>query len=119
MKKVYYLPHCKTCQKAIAEIGITEEEFELQNIKEKHISEIELEQLKEQVGSYETLFNRRSMKYRSMGLKDQSISEEEYKNYILNEYTFLKRPTVVIDGEVFIATSKKAVQAAKEKLSNA
>jgi len=118
MRKVFYLPHCKTCQKALAEIGITEEKgFTLQNTKEKHISPKELDMLKDKVGSYEVLFNRRSMKYRSQGLKDKQISEEGYRELILGEYTFLKRPMIVIDGEVFIATSKKAVQSAKEKLS--
>lgn len=116
MRKVYYLPHCQTCQKALKEIGITGDDFELQNTKEKHISAKELDELKEKVGSYEILFNRRSMKYRSMGLKNQVISEEEYRDYILSEYTFLKRPMIIIDGEVFIATSKKVVAAAKEKL---
>ncbi|MGK0391344.1 MAG: arsenate reductase [Maribacter sp.] len=116
MRKVYYLPHCSTCKKALAEIGITADDFDLQNTKEKHISGDELDMLKEKVGSYEVLFNRRSMKYRSMSLKDKEISEVEYRELILGEYTFLKRPTIVIDGEVFLATSKKAVQAAKEKL---
>lgn len=116
MRKVYYLPHCSTCQKALKEIGITGDDFELQNTKEKHISAKELDELKEKVGSYEVLFNRRSMKYRSMGLKNQEISEEGYRDYILGEYTFLKRPMIIIDGEVFIATSKKVVAAAKQKL---
>ncbi len=117
MRKVYYLPHCSTCKKALAEIGIDGDGFELQNTKEKHITGEELDMLKDKVGSYETLFNRRSMKYRSMGLKDKDLSEEEYRELILGEYTFLKRPMIVIDGEVYIATTKKAVQAAKEKLS--
>ncbi len=116
MNKVYHLPHCKTCQKTIAALGITEGDFELQNIKEKHISAKELDALKEQAGSYEAMFNRRSMKYRSMGLKDKALSEADYRKLILEEYTFLKRPTIVIDGELFLATTKKAVEAAKEKL---
>ncbi len=117
MRKVYYLPHCKTCQKVLKELDITADGFELQNVKEKHISAKELDMLKKAVGSYEELFNRRSMKYRSMGLKDKEISEKEYRELILGEYTFIKRPTIVIDGEVFLATTKKAIAAAKEKLS--
>ncbi len=118
MRKVFYLPHCKTCQKVLDELGITEDGFDLQNTKEKHISAKELDMLKKKVGSYEELFNRRSMKYRSMGLKDKEISEKEYRKLILGEYTFLKRPTIVIDDEVFLATTKKAVAAAKAKLQS-
>lgn len=118
MRKVYYLPHCKTCQKALAEIGIDGESgFELQNTKEQHISGEELDQLKETVGSYEALFNRRAKKYRSEELKDKDISEAMYRELILGEYTFLKRPIIVMDGAIFVATNKKAVQAAKEKMS--
>ncbi len=116
MRKVFHLPHCKTCQKVIAELGISADDFELQNIKEKHISAKELDFLKKEVGSYEELFNRRSMKYRSQGLKDKEIDEKEYRKLILGEYTFLKRPTIVIDDQVFLCTNKKAVAAAKEAL---
>lgn len=116
MRKVYYLPHCSTCKRVLEEIGIKKDDFELQNTKEQHISAKELDALKDKVGSYEILFNRRSMKYRSQGLKDKEISEAEYRELILGEYTFLKRPMIIIDDEVFIATSKKVVAAAKEKL---
>ena len=57
------------------------------------------------------------MKYRSMGLADQELSEGDYQRLILEEYTFLKRPVLVIDDEIFIGNAKKVVAAAKEKLS--
>ena len=54
-------------------------------------------------GSYESLFSRRAMKYKSLGLKDQKLEEEDYKNYILEEYTFLKRPVfVLIEDKIFV-----------------
>ncbi len=117
MNKVYYLPHCKTCQKTLKELEIDGDNFELQNIKEKHISPSELDMLKDQAGSYENLFNRRSMKYRSMNLKEKNISEEEYRELILGEYTFLKRPTIVINNKLFIATTKKQIESAKQELN--
>ena len=67
-------------------------------------------------GSYEALFSRRSRKYRPMGLHERELSEEDYKKLILEEYTFLKRPVVVIDGEAFAGNSKKAVEGAKSRL---
>jgi arsenate reductase len=36
---------------------------------------------------------------------------------ILDEYTFLKRPVIIIDQEIFIGNSKKSVEALKEKLN--
>ena len=72
--------------------------------------------MKEKVGSYEALFSRRAMKYRSMGLNEKELSEDDYRNLILEEYTFLKRPVVVIDDEVFVGSAKKAVEGAKQKM---
>lgn len=44
-----------------------------------------------------------------MGLKDKALTENEFKNLILKDYTFLKRP-VIIDGErIFIGNQKKNV----------
>lgn len=115
MKKIIHLSTCNTCQRIIGELN-GGEGFEMQNVKEEPISETELDFLKEKVGSYEALFNRRSRKYRSMGLKDKNLSESDYRRLILDEYTFLKRPVVIIDDEVFLGNSKKVVAAAKEKL---
>ncbi|MCB0633677.1 MAG: ArsC/Spx/MgsR family protein [Saprospiraceae bacterium] len=115
MKKIFHLSTCNTCQRIIGELN-GGEGFELQDIKSKHINEKELDWLKEQAGSYEALFNRRAMKYRSMGLNEQQLTENDYRRLILEEYTFLKRPVIIIDGEAFIGNAKKTVEAAKEKL---
>ncbi|MCI5082414.1 MAG: hypothetical protein MRY78_12000 [Saprospiraceae bacterium] len=115
MKKIYHLATCKTCQKVIAQLN-DGEGFELQNIKENNINADQLDALKETVGSYEALFSRRAMKYRSMGLADKNLTEDDYRQLILDEYTFLKRPVVVIDGDVFVGSAKKQVEGAKAKL---
>ena len=117
MNKIYHLASCSTCQRIIKELG-GPEGFELQNIKEEAITPEQLEFMKEAAGSYEALFSRRAMKYKSMGLKDKNLQESDYKNLILEEYTFLKRPVMVIDNEVFVGNSKKVVEAAKAKLAN-
>ena len=115
MKKIYHLSTCNTCQRIIKELG-GETEFELQNVKEQHVSEAELERFKEVAGSYENLFNRRARKYRAEGLHEKELSEADYKKLILSEYTFLKRPIVVVDNDIYIGNSKKVVAAAKEAI---
>jgi arsenate reductase (glutaredoxin) len=115
LKKIYHLSTCKTCQRIIGELH-GGEGFELQDIKTEPISEEQLEHLRSLAGSYEALFTRRSRKYRAMGLHEQELGEADYKRLILEEYTFLKRPVVLIDGEVFIGNSKKSVEGAKQKL---
>jgi len=115
MRKIFHLANCNTCQRIIRELNIGEG-FELQNIKEDSISAKQLDQLHKVVGSYEALFSRRAMKYRSLGLNEMDLTEQDYRKYILEEYTFLKRPVIVIDEEIFVGNSKKVVAAAKEKL---
>ena len=88
----------------------------MQDIKVKNISARELDAIKEKVGSYEALFSKRAMKYRSMGLNQMELTENDYRKYMLEEYTFLKRPFIIIDDQVFIGNSKKTVAAAKATL---
>jgi arsenate reductase-like glutaredoxin family protein len=118
MKKIYHLSTCNTCQRIIAELGGADE-FDLQDIKSEPLTSEQLDRLRGQVGSYEDLFNRRARKYRSLGLDSQSLTEEDYRRLILEEYTFLKRPVVVIDDAVFVGNAKKTVAAAREKLKSA
>ncbi len=51
-----------------------------------------------------------------MDLKSQTISETDYRQYILDEYTFLKRPVFIVDDEIFIGNSKKEIERLKERI---
>ncbi len=115
MRKIFHLSNCKTCQKVIAALN-GGAGLELQDIKERPLTAADLDFLKEQVGSYEDLFSRRAMKYRSMGLHEQELTEADYRKLILEEYTFLKRPVVVVDDQVFVGSAKKSVNGAKQAL---
>ncbi len=97
------------------DLGIGED-FEFQDVKNQRIDSETLDHLKDLAGSYEKLFSRVARKYKELGLKDKELSEEDYKNYILEEYTFLKRPVFVIENDIFIGSSKKVVRELKERL---
>jgi arsenate reductase len=116
MNKIYYLSSCSTCVRIIKELGITEKDFKMQDIKTEKITSTQLDELKNLAGSYESLFSRVAMKYRSMGLNEMNLSEKDYKKYILDEYTFLKRPCMIINGKIFIGNSKKNIESAKQEL---
>lgn len=115
-KKIYYLKSCSTCIRILKEIEAEKHGFELQNIKVDQITEEQLEEMKTLAGSYEALFSRTAMKYKALGLKDKTLSEEDYKNYILEEYTFLKRPVTILGKEIFVGNSKKVVASLVEAL---
>ncbi len=116
MRKIYHLANCNTCQRIIKELN-GGEGFKMQNIKEEKMTEAQIAFLAEHTGSYEALFSRRAMKYKSMGLKEKTLSEKDYKKLILEEYTFLKRPVIIIDEDVFVGNSKKVLQAALDRLN--
>lgn len=111
MKKIYYLATCSTCIRIIKELGITEANFEMQDIKTQPMTGEQVDGMKALSGSYESLFSRRAMKYKSMGLANQQLEEQDYRRLIVEEYTFLKRPVFVIDNQIFIGNSKKVVEA--------
>lgn len=113
MKKIYHLSTCNTNQRILKELEIGDD-VTLQDIKVENIDEETLDFIKEKVGSYEALFSKRAMKFRSMGLNEMNLSEADYKKYLLEEYTFLKRPFIIFDEEVFIGNAKKTVEAAKQ-----
>ena len=115
MKKIYYLSTCDTCRRILKELDPSGE-VKLQDIKEFPITEVELEMLRELAGSYEALINKRARLYQERGLKDQELLEEEYKKLLMEHYTFLKRPVILVEGEIFVGNSRKTVQAAGEAL---
>ena len=115
IKKIYYLHTCSTCQRILNELGDISD-FALIDIKRQNISDKDLDFLKKKIGSYEALFSKRAMKYKEWGLKEKQLTDEDFKNYILEEYTFLKRPVIMIGEDVFVGNAKKTIEAVKEKI---
>lgn len=89
----------------------------MQNIKEEKITSAQLDEMKTMAGSYEALFSRRALKYKELGLKDKQLAEKDYRNFILEEYTFLKRPVVIINDKIFIGSEKKNIEALKKAIT--
>lgn len=116
MKKIYHLGTCTTSKAIIKETGIDHTVFDMQDIKIEKITPSQLEAMKELAGSYEALFSRRALKYKEWGLKEKKLTEKEYRRYILEEYTFLKRPVVIIDKTIFIGSERKNIVALKKQL---
>ncbi len=116
MKKIYHLSSCNTCSRILSEIN-PDNDVILQDIKIAEITDAQLEEMYALAGSYESLFSKRAQLYRQRGLNEQALEENDYKQLILEHYTFLKRPVMIFDKEIFIGNSKKVVAAAVEKFS--
>ena len=103
MKEIYTIGHCTTSLAMFEETGLDKligEKFILQNIKFEKITPAQLDEMKKMAGTYEALFSRRAIKYKEWKLKDKKLTERDYRQYILDEYTFLKRPVIIIEKEI-------------------
>ena len=114
MKKVYYLSSCDTCARIINELGLKQKKFSFQDIKTEKMTNEQLSEMKKMAGSYEALFSRVALKYKTLDPKPST--EAEYKKLILNEYTFLKRPVIIYNNNIFIGNTKGNVAKAKETI---
>lgn len=113
--KIYHLSSCDTCQRILKELQALDGVL-LQDVKTEAMTEAQVEEMKKLAGSYEALFSKRARLYRQKELHEKQLSETEYKKLILEHYTFLKRPVVLVNDQIFIGNSKKVVEAAKEAL---
>ena len=116
MLAFYYLKNCSTCIKIKKELNIADFE-NLIDIKKNPLNESELNFLKSLSESYESLFSKRAQLYKKRNLKDQNLSEDDFKKLILEHYTFLKRPILIIDENIYIGNTPKVIDQAKKALN--
>ena len=115
MKRIFYLSTCDTCKRILNSWNTNG--IELQDIKTEPMTAEQVDHMIGLAGSAEALFSKRARKYKELGLKDQNLSDAEVRELIIDEYTFLKRPVLVLDDKIFVGNSKKVVEAAAEALS--
>ncbi|MEO0312022.1 MAG: hypothetical protein RIQ89_1679 [Bacteroidota bacterium] len=114
--KIYHLANCTTCQRIIKSLNLPPNAV-LQDIKTEPISAPQLDGLKKMSGNYESLFSRVALKYRMLKLNEMTLTEKDYRKYILREYTFLKRPVIVVNERIFIGNAKSTIVLAQEALA--
>lgn len=115
MDTIFYLASCDTCRKIIK--SLPKNNLVFQDIRQEPITADQLDELHKLTGSYEALFSRKAQLYKSRDLKNQKLTETDYKNLILEHYTFLSRPVFVIGGKIYIGNSAKNVEAVIKALS--
>jgi len=116
MRKIYYLKTCDTSLRILK--NFSTEKFELIDIKHHPITIIQLDEMVKLSGTYEVLFSKRAKKYHQMDLKNQVLTEKDYRRLLLDEYTFLKRPVVILDKQIFVGSSKNNVNNLLEAVRN-
>ena len=115
MKRIFYLSSCDTCKRILNSWNT--EGIYLQNIKTEPITPAQLDIMITLAGSVDTLFSRRARKYKQLGLKNQKLGDSEIRKLILGEYTFLKRPVLIFDDQIFIGNSPKVIKDATDAIA--
>lgn len=116
MNTVYYLNSCNTCIKIIKELNL-DDSFKLREIKNNPINSLELNYLYNKTESYEALFNKRAVLFREKKKIQNHFNEQDYQKLILEHYTFLKRPILIIKNKIFIGNSKLVISEANKFLN--
>ena len=117
MKTFYYLSTCDTCKRIMAEVDLSSN-IDKQDIKSHPLSETDVDAMEALSGSYESLFSKRARLYKERNLKDQDLSESDFRKLLLEHYTFLKRPVLIYDSQIFIGNSKNTIAEMKNFLEN-
>ena len=115
MRLFYYLSSCDTCKRILKELKLKDTITQI-DIKKNPLTEAQVEALYQKVESYEDLINKRAQLYKQRNLKEKNLSEEDYKNLLLEHYTFLKRPVFIVENNIFIGNSKKEIDRLKEDI---
>jgi len=116
--KLYYLSSCSTCARIMKDLKIKNYPFELRDIKNQAITEHQIEEMQKMAGSYLALFSKVALKFRGWGLNEMELTEQDYRKYILQEYTFLKRPVFIIGKKIFAGNAPKTIAAVASELKS-
>ena len=114
---IYYLASCDTCRKIIKSLP-TSVNLVYHDIKQDPITVDELEYMHSLSGSYEALFSKKAQLYKSMDLKNKALTEDDYKKYILEHYTFISRPVFIIQDKIYIGNTQQNIVQVMKALEN-
>lgn len=89
----------------------------MQNIKTHPLSEKQIDALAKRAGSYEALINKRATLWKEQKFSEKNLTENDYRQLLLDHYTFLKRPVIDYKENLFVGNDKKTVQTIKEMLT--
>lgn len=86
-------------------------------IKSTPLTADDLGALYARTGSYEALFNKRAQRLRTLNTPLNQLGEKDYRNLLLEHYSFLKRPVLLSQQEILIGNSAPVKEAVEQLLT--
>jgi arsenate reductase len=107
VKRVYHLGTCSTCKRILGEVTWPND-ISFIDIKKQAITPEVLDALKEQYGTFEAVFSKKAKRY--VEVKDSITGDDDYKELILSDYTFLKRPVILYGDFYSVGNDRAAIE---------
>jgi len=114
MHLFYYLSSCDSCKRIMKTLALTDDITQI-DIKKNPLTAEQLETLYQLSGSYQALLNKRAQKIKE--IDKSNLDEAQIKTLLLSHYTFLKRPVLLYNNELFVGNAKSTLAAAQTALN--
>ena len=100
MIQVYGIKNCNKIRDTLQWLKEHEIEHTFYDLKKEPLTREELDEFVHRIG-LDVLLNKKGMKWRQLGLKDQELDDNQLFDQLLEHQTMMKRP-VLINGEAIL-----------------
>ena len=63
-------------------------------------------------------FSKKAQLYKSLDLKNKNLTEDDFRKYILEHYTFISRPVFIIQDKIYIGNTQQNMLQVMKALEN-
>lgn len=116
MLQVIGIKNCNTIKKTLSWLEEQAISYDFHDVKKQPLSPNELAELVAKVG-LDTLVNKRGMKWRSLGLSDKNLTDNDLFEVLLEHQTMIKRPVLLMGDSVMVGFDAEALQGFIEEYS--
>ena len=114
--KIYGIPNCGTCKKAIAWLQNNNIDYEFINIKDHPPNREMITNWVEVIGS-KPMRNTSGKSYRALGEERNNFTDRQWIDAFSNDAMLLKRPLITKDNQAVLAGFRASEAELKEKLN--
>ena len=101
MLKIYGIKNCDSVRKAIKYLKSHDIDHEFIDFRETPVNQDTIASWLQHT-DIKTLFNTRGTTYRTLKLKDLSLSDEDKQTWLAKENMLIKRPVIEFDNKVIV-----------------
>jgi Spx/MgsR family transcriptional regulator len=108
MIQILGIKNCDTVRKTLKWLNENDVEYVFTDLKKEPLNSTELAEIAQKVG-LETLANKRGMKWKSLGLSSEDLSDQEIFDLLLEHQTMIKRPVIIRDEAVMVGFDEESL----------